>query len=165
MDYAERFWTKVAIGAPDECWLWQASKNAHGYGQYGLRKLRKGPIVAHRYSWILTHGPIPEGMKVCHRCDNPPCVNPAHLFLGTQTDNVRDATAKRRMAAGPRHGSHTKPDTVRRGTAHHGAKLSEDDVRAIRADTRTYKQIAAAYGLHPMYVFAIRHRRTWRHVS
>lgn len=97
---AERFWSKVAKGAPDTCWEWQASRNNHGYGQFGIAS-PDGPrrmVGAHRVAWELTNGPIPDGQEVCHRCDNPPCCNPADLFLGTQQDNLDDAASKGRTA-------------------------------------------------------------------
>lgn len=85
------FWHKALVG--DGCWEWQASTYGIGYGQFH----RDGVMTpAHRMAWQLTHGSIPDGMVVCHRCDNPPCVRPDHLFLGTNKDNSRDMVAKGR---------------------------------------------------------------------
>lgn len=87
-----RFWDKVLIG--DECWVWQAGIKPHnGYGAFSLNGRE---MVAHRVAWLLCHGEIPDGLRVLHHCDNPPCVRPDHLFLGTQKDNVLDAVAKGR---------------------------------------------------------------------
>jgi len=93
----ERFWSKVAIGAPGECWEWQRGRKPDGYGQF---KLISGgsPQRAHRIAWLLTFGD-PGALYVLHRCDNPPCCNPAHLFLGTAAVNNADKIAKGRQAA------------------------------------------------------------------
>lgn len=88
---ANLFWQHVKVGDPSECWLWTGSKHKQGYGLYGA-----GPRRAHRIAWTLIHGEIPPGLQVLHRCDNPPCVNPAHLFLGTDKDNHQDKAAKGR---------------------------------------------------------------------
>ncbi len=99
-----RFWTKVNRGDPASCWIWQGTHHRNGYGQIaasrnGARKQRW--LWAHRVAWALTHGPIPDGLQVLHRCDVPLCVNPDHLFLGTQLDNIADAMAKGRMTGRP----------------------------------------------------------------
>lgn len=97
---AKRFWPKVdASGGDNSCWTWRASKHTNGYGQIGSGG-RGRPLLSHRVSWQLTNGDIPAGMVVCHKCDNPLCCNPAHLFLGTQADNLKDMTDKGRRCSG-----------------------------------------------------------------
>lgn len=91
--FEDRFWSKVRKG--DGCWEWTAWINSNGYGEF--TKDHKN-LKASRVSWILTYGPIPDGLFVCHHCDNPPCVRPDHLFLGTPLDNMRDMIAKGRGA-------------------------------------------------------------------
>ena len=94
---AERFWPKVDVRGPDECWPWRATQ-WRGYGKIGIGGATGTDVRAHRVSWEIHNGPIPAGMLVCHRCDAPSCVNPAHLFLGTQRDNMADMLAKGRHA-------------------------------------------------------------------
>ena len=87
------FWENVAVGDPNDCWEWEASSGYNGYGQYRHNGKMTG---AHRVAWNLTHGTIPDGLQVLHHCDNPSCVNPAHLWLGTQRDNIHDMIRKGR---------------------------------------------------------------------
>jgi hypothetical protein len=92
---AERFWARVDVRGPDECWLWLGGKTSGGYGQFTMNGKRRSAHVA---SWVLSHGePFPEGKIGCHSCDNPPCVNPAHVWPGTMRENALDAVAKGRL--------------------------------------------------------------------
>ena len=93
----ERFWSKVTKGRPNACWEWQGARQVQGYGYLhaGAASSRRWEI-AHRVAWTIHFGEVPEGLVVCHHCDNPPCCNPAHLFLGTRADNNRDRRDKGR---------------------------------------------------------------------
>lgn len=97
---AERFWPKVdTSGGPSACWNWTASKKSGGYGKFS-KGGDNGWMLAHRAAWEMTNGPIAVGAVVCHSCDNPSCCNPAHLFLGTQAENLSDMRRKGRHCHG-----------------------------------------------------------------
>jgi hypothetical protein len=147
---ADRLWEKV--DRTGECWLFTGYRNAAGYGFIGYT--RGHPIMAHRAAWMVTHGPIPPATLVCHRCDNPSCVRPDHLFLGSGHDNVVDMVRKGRHR--PTRGS----DSV-------NAKLAEDDVREIRrfGGTVPDRALAERFGVSQTLIFNIRQRRAWRHVE
>lgn len=107
---AERFWEKVAKRDDDACWLWTANQDARGYGRFAVS--RCNIRLSHRVAWELLNGTIPEGLRVLHTCDNPPCVNPDHLFVGTAKENTRDMVRKWRHAHGERHGHATLTDEI-----------------------------------------------------
>lgn len=108
---------------------------------------------AHRVSYEMKHGTIPKGMSVCHTCDTPPCVNPKHLFIGTQKDNIADAHSKGRLKNG-----------TSLGSLHGRSKLTEEQVGIILKDTRTHRKIAEKYGVDRSTISFIKQRKTWKHV-
>lgn len=134
------------LGEPNSgCHLWMGTLSEKGYGKLGN-------LRAHRISWEINNGNIPDGICVLHKCDTPACVNPAHLFLGTHGDNSADKVRKGRQR-GPGMGS-----------AHKLAKLCEAQVIAIRHDDRRAEIIAAEYGIKKRNVFRIKAREGWRHI-
>ncbi len=143
-----RFWPKVERHGPDECWPWIGARNGAGYGHLGAGRQGEGTLAAHRVAFTLSLGPIPDGLCVLHRCDNPPCCNPAHLFLGTNGDNSRDMATK--------------------GRAHQGSKLRVEDIVAIRERVaRGERQAALArdYGISAATVCELVGRKIWRRVA
>ena len=143
----QRVWSRVPAKGSNDCWEWSGYRNEHGYGALKGR-------LAHRLVWQLERGPIPDGMNVCHRCDNPPCCNPAHLFLGTQSDNVHDMVSKGRRrggnVAGERNGA---------------SKLTDADVASIRERyvprKVTLRQLATEYGVSDSAISMIVNGRRW----
>lgn len=132
---------------PARCWEWTGRRDKDGYG-------RMSGQLAHRISWMLTHGPIPSGQCVCHACDNPPCVNPSHLFLGTQLENIEDMVLKGRKANGSR-----KPN----------AKLNCSAVRSIREQYRsgstTFRELARQFGVAPSLIWRVVKGVSWTSVE
>lgn len=138
----ERFWTQVKKTA--QCWEWTGRVDRDGYGEFY-------PVQAHRFSWQLHNGSIPDGMCVLHRCDNPPCTNPDHLFLGTVTDNNNDRIAKGRSLRGNNHGM---------------AKLADRQIREIRRRYReggiTQQRLGDEYGVDQTNISLIIRRHSWK---
>jgi hypothetical protein len=150
-----RFWSRVDRSTPDGCWEWQGARgeSGHGVGWDGKRTR-----LAHRIAWFLTHGKWPDEC-VCHRCDNPPCCNPAHLFEGDRAANLADMRSKGRAAPMP-----TQP----RGSQHSHAKLAESDIPLIRARLAAGEKaaaIAADYGVTSSNIRAIHRGKTWSFVA
>jgi hypothetical protein len=133
VDSEERFWSKVDKSEPNGCWLW-AGANDGRYGQFWMNNRKE---KAHRVSWLLTHGEIPEGKMACHRCDNPSCVNPDHIFWGTMSDNILDAVSK---------GRHDPRGNALRTHCKRGHLLNGDNMR-IRPSTG-HRECIICRGLH-----------------
>ena len=158
----ERFWHKVRKGRG--CWEWTGSKRHKGYGAFVW--CLRGDIVqgrAHRFSWELHYGLIPKGLCVLHHCDNPACVRPNHLFLGTKADNNKDMFRKKRNVAG---GTYSRKG-YERGEAHHAAKLNTDKIKQMRRDRAAgapYSSLATKYRISISVAWRICHREAWAHV-
>lgn len=144
------FWAKVdKVSSDAGCWLWTGAKQGGHKGKYGAFQMGwKTQKRAHRLSFEIANGPIPDGMMVCHVCDIPLCVNPAHLFLGTAKENIDDMDAKNRRVncTGQRNGA---------------SKLTTETVRNIYLDPRTNREIAQDYNINANLVSQIRHRKIW----
>ncbi len=135
----KRFWSKVDVGNPDECWEWISFRDSEGFGHFSIKGRQ---YYSHRVAWYLTFGRISKGLCVCHHCDNPSCVTPSHLFLGTQRDNLQDASRKG-----------------------HWGKLTADDVREIREILSegdwSRQEIADAFGVRRSHISRIKRGKKW----
>lgn len=149
-DVESRFWSKVNRKGPDDCWEWQGSPGKDGYGRFGVNGRTLKP---NRFAWELVHGEITEGLHVCHRCDNPLCCNPIHLFLGTNADNRADMVSKGRQARGEKNGN---------------AKLTEAKIHEIRVRLSyggvTQKSLLTEYDVSRATMSRIANKRRWAHV-
>lgn len=164
------FRSKIARTA-NGCWPWQGLIHRR-YGRFGIGSRSAGTYriwQAHRLAWQLSHprqvlGP---GDCVLHKCDNPPCCRVAHLWVGTQAENLLDMARKGRCnpPRGDRHGTQTHPEKVPRGETHGMAKLTEADVRAIRSSNEIQRTLAARLGVTKATISIIRNYLTWKHVS
>jgi hypothetical protein len=152
----EHFWSRVRTGQPDECWEWQGSRGSHGHGVLGYHGKRH--IIASRLAYELTFGTIPSGLFICHRCDNPPCCNPAHLYAGTQAENMADRVRRGRWKGG-------SPVGERCGAS----VLTEADVLKIKERHRFtrsgIRQTGRDYGVSHSSIIALLDGRTWSHVT
>lgn len=159
----QRFWGKVS--KPDnskDCWLWIGAKGRKGYGVFGRGDGSKKLFRANRYSYELHAGPIPAGFFVCHRCDNPACVNPSHLFVGTAQDNANDKVNKGRTTKG-RAGIWVAAP----GKIHPAAKITEEQVMEIRKKRESgflLLPLAEEYGITKSQVSHICRRKSWTHI-
>lgn len=152
--FKQRFWSKVDVKGPNDCWEWQLSRNSKGYGLrsiYDKHRLKNKSrlVMVHRVAYTLQYGDIPKGKIVCHTCDNPPCCNPHHLFVGTNALNQLDCRIKGRKYS----------------------KLSEKDVSFIRSQyernhTRQLaRQLANIFGVHVSLIRLVARRKSWKHIA
>lgn len=146
--YEKKFWRRVVKNSNNKCWGWKRSTDKFGYAHIEVDRLEK---YAHRISWEIHFGEIPEGMFVCHTCDNPSCTNPNHLFLGTYNDNIQDMIKKGRNS---------------RGEKRYNAKLTEKQVLKIRSlgnnSSKLHREIAEIYGISQSRVTEIINRKAWK---
>jgi hypothetical protein len=138
-----RFWSKVRVGLPEDCWEWLANENDNGYG----RVTQDGQnLRAHRVAYEIANGPVPDGLIVLHKCDNRKCCNPAHLMAGTHADNFADMVAKGR-------------ERWSKGSQHPKAKLTPDDVAQIRASNDNNAILAERFGVSKSSISMVRNYR------
>ena len=159
-----RFWAKVdKSGGADACWIWTGARMPKGYGRFCVNQ-RTG--LAHRAAWRIANGDVPDGMHVLHRCDNPPCVNPAHLFLGTHADNMHDMAIKGRAAvvrvSGERHWSKKTPTKIVRGERHGRSKLTEEQVRRVLTSDESGADLGRRFGVSKNTIYKIRRGVNWK---
>jgi hypothetical protein len=151
-----RFWDKVKVAAPDECWEWQGAIDSNGYGAFKIEGKKRN---THRIAFDLCFGPIPDGKLICHHCDNRKCVNPVHLFIGTQVDNMQDCSRKGRLKV---------PTSIAYGEAAGGAKLTAAMVIELRllynSKKYTYRKLGKLFGIDPKQAWNIVNRISWKHI-
>jgi len=173
-----RFWNRVDRRESAACWNHKGVPKINGYAQHSIRCRN---LAAHRIAWQIIHGPIPNTLCVCHRCDNRRCCNPSHLFLGTNAENMADAVAKGRMASGDRSGPRLYPERLlrgielskrfkpRNGERNSAAKLSGTQVLEIRRrrclGRETTIALGREYGVSPSMIGHICSGRAWTHLS
>lgn len=169
----ERFWSKVNKNGPihpvlkTRCWIWVAYKDADGYGTLWTQGMNR---PAHRISWTIHFGDIPEGLCVCHYCDNSECTNPKHLWLGTSQENTKDRDLKGRQAKGDRHYYRMYPEEIvpHKGEDNGMAKLTEIEVKEVRRLHRTGKisisKLSLMFNVSYMTIYRIVKRILWKHI-
>jgi len=149
-NYVTHFWSCLDTSDPDSCWEWPGTRAVAGYG---VKRMNYKLYLTHRLAYEYKNGPIPKGMYVCHKCDNPPCCNPSHLFLGWPQDNLRDAQQKGRMP---------------KGEAHKKSKLKDNDITQIKAlanSNASRAELANRFGVSRGTIVDVLYGRTWKHIQ
>lgn len=162
-----RFWNRVKKS--NGCWLWKGALNESGYGRFGIGGDSNKDWLAHRVSWVISFGSIPDGMFICHHCDTPSCVNPAHLFLGTGKDNHEDAVKKgRKLVNTLDYWRKRHPDLILRGEQNSCVRLTEEDViqmRRLHATGIARHKLARLFRVSQTAAAQAILRKTWKHVK
>lgn len=165
LDYhIQKFTSLIRKGSPEECWVWTGTKSGIGYGRFGFKKQA---FAAHRLAFFLEYGIDPGDLLVCHKCDNPPCCNPNHLFLGTHLDNVRDCISKKRHCFGERKSKAMKAREFS-GPHNPNCVLSEQEVHMIREhfnNGMTQTALAPIFGVSQAHISKIVRRVWWKHLD
>lgn len=159
----KRFWSK--IDRQGECWFWKKRVNNKGYGVFYIN--RKWPVTANRVSFLISRGYLPTGLEVCHKCDNPRCVKPDHLFSGTHLENMQDMVQKGRSNLGEKHHTKKHPEWIPRGSNRAFAKLNDalvQEIRMLHVEGFTYKEISKKFEVCVMTICNIVRRKLWDHV-
>lgn len=166
---SDRFWGKVSLTAnQDLCWKWEAGKDQDGYGKF---KIFGSNYRSHRISYYLFNNVDPKELKVCHKCDNPVCVNPFHLFLGTNAENIKDRDIKGRQncGKGKNHWTAVSPEKIRRGVDNPACKYTEEDILKMvemkKSGEYTNREIAEAFGCPKTYIRQIMVGERWSHLT
>lgn len=171
-DYVLNRVREIAKGfAGDGCWIWPMSTTKAGYGQLGYKKPtgERSIAYAHRAAFAIFVGDVADGMEVCHKCDNPACFNPAHMFCGTHKENMHDMHRKnrsgvkgRKFPQGDKHWSKARP---LRGSSNGNSRLTEEIVTSILQSKATGASLAAMYGVSNTIISKIRLGRIWPHIT
>lgn len=145
----EKFWNKVLISPFHDCWEWLGNRRPDGYGRF---QFDKQLYLAHRLAYEIENGSLELGLYVCHKCDNPGCVRPEHLFAGTPRDNVIDMIKK---------GRNRKP----RGIDHYRSKLTHDQIILIRNSDSSNRKLAKEFKVSSHSIFCVKNKKTWKHID
>jgi hypothetical protein len=160
----ERFAANIQTDSSTGCWNWQGAKTSIGYGALTIGDPRH-LMGTHKIALAIFGAGVPEGLFACHKCDNPACCNPNHLFVGNQQDNMADKVAKGRQAKGDTINWHLYPETVKRGESHHNAKLNKAAVIDIKTSALTGAELAIKYNISRSAICAVRKGRMWSHIT